>query len=294
MTTRTSNHDETPTGDDRWIDAIVREHARIGARADEAFLKRLDRALGAELAAPGRRRALRIRPLAIAAGIAILVTAVLWRGLDRGDGNSGTVAAEFPDAGTELLTSFPPELIEGTPKPMKVPQLVGVPKNPPTMRVPEGTVLLSADKPVTSSDDYPIIGDISLITDGEKNAGEGYYVELLDGLQWVQIDLEQTADVHAVWLWHFHSQRRAYHDVIVQVSDDPAFKTGVTTVYNNDYDGSAGMGKGADHPYVESRFGLLVNAKGAKGRYLRLYSNGNTSNDMNHYIEVEVFGIVQE
>lgn len=294
MTTQTSPHDETPTGDDRWIDAIVREHARLGNRADEAFLKRLDRALGTGFPAVRRRRSLRIRPIAIAAGIAILLTAVLWRGLDRGDGNSDPVAVESPDAGTELLTSFPPELIEGTPKPMKVPQLVGVPKNPPTMRVPEGTILLSADKPVTSSDDYPIIGDVSVITDGEKNAGEGYYVELLDGLQWVQIDLEQSADVHAVWLWHYHSQRRAYHDVIIQVSDDPAFKTGVTTIYNNDYDGSAGMGKGADHPYVESHFGLLVNAKGAKGRYLRLYSNGNTSNDMNHYIEVEVFGIAQE
>jgi len=27
-----------------------------------------------------------------------------------------------------------------------------------------------------------------------------------------------------------------------------------------------------------------------KGRYVRLYSNGNTTNKMNHYIEVEVFG----
>jgi hypothetical protein len=27
-----------------------------------------------------------------------------------------------------------------------------------------------------------------------------------------------------------------------------------------------------------------------KGRYVRLYSNGNTSNDLNHYVEVEVYG----
>jgi hypothetical protein len=27
------------------------------------------------------------------------------------------------------------------------------------------------------------------------------------------------------------------------------------------------------------------------GQYVRLYSNGNTSNDLNHYIEVEVHGI---
>jgi hypothetical protein len=27
-----------------------------------------------------------------------------------------------------------------------------------------------------------------------------------------------------------------------------------------------------------------------KGRYVRLYSNGNTTNDLNHYVEVEVHG----
>ena len=29
---------------------------------------------------------------------------------------------------------------------------------------------------------------------------------------------------------------------------------------------------------------------GKKGQFIRLYSNGNNANDMNHYIEVEVFG----
>ena len=193
-------------------------------------------------------------------------------------------------AGVPLSIEFPPELIEGTPKPMNVPNLVQAPAKAPEVLVPEGTTLLSKGKPVTSSDDAPIIGDLTLITDGDKEAGEGYFVELLDGLQWVQIDLEQSAAVSTVWVWHFHSQKRAYNDVIVQVSDDPEFNTGVTTVYNNDYDNSAGMGKGTDLPYVESRFGLPVNASGAKGRYVRLYSSGNTSNEMNHYIEVEVYG----
>jgi hypothetical protein len=34
----------------------------------------------------------------------------------------------------------------------------------------------------------------------------------------------------------------------------------------------------------------LIEGKGATGRYVRLYSNGNTSDELNHYIEVEVFG----
>lgn len=192
--------------------------------------------------------------------------------------------------GVPLTTELPPELIEGTPKPMNVPNLVQAPSKAPEFFVPEGTTLLSKGKKVTSSDDNPIIGDLTLITDGDKEAGEGYFVELQDKTQWVQIDLEKSSAVSALWIWHFHSQKRAYNDVIIQVSDDAEFKTGVTTVYNNDYDDSSKLGKGTDNPYVESRFGLLADAKGAKGRYVRLYSNGNTSNEMNHYIEVEVYG----
>jgi hypothetical protein len=212
-------------------------------------------------------------------------------------GASDTAASTAPAAasggtvgGVPLTTEFPPELIEGTPKPMNVPNLVQAPVKAPEFLVPDGTTLLSKGKKVSSSDDAPIIGDLTLVTDGDKEAGEGYFVELLDGTQWVQIDLEKSAALSAIWLWHFHSQKRAYNDVIIQVSDDAEFKTGVTTVYNNDYDDSSKLGKGSDSPYVESRFGLLADAKGAKGRYVRLYSNGNTSNEMNHYIEVEVFG----
>ena len=64
----------------------------------------------------------------------------------------------------------------------------------------------------------------------------------------------------------------------------------MTTVFNNDYDNSSGLGVGTDKEYLESHEGKLMDGKGAKGRYVRLYSNGNTSNDANHYIEVEVYG----
>jgi hypothetical protein len=201
-------------------------------------------------------------------------------------------AACLPSAQAEkpLTTEIPPELIEGTPMPIKVPNLVQAPKEAPTLSVSDDAVLLSKGKPVTSSDDFPIVGELTLITDGEKEAGEGYYVELMDGLQWVQIDLEQTASIEAIWVWHFHSQARAYHDVVIQVSDSADFSSGVTTMFNNDFDNSSALGKGGDKPYVESRFGLLVDAKKAKGRYVRLYSKGNTASEANHYIEVEVFG----
>ncbi|MDX1681070.1 MAG: hypothetical protein R3242_10105 [Akkermansiaceae bacterium] len=213
---------------------------------------------------------------------------------DDKEGGDAAPGSASLGAGTEggvvLVTDLPDELIEGTPKPIKLAVPHDTPKAAPEFKVPEGTVLLSGGKPVTSSDDMPIIGTLDLITDGDKDAAEGYYVELLSDLQWVQIDLGEEKEIYAIWVWHFHSQERAYHDVIVQISNDPEFEEGVTTVYNNDFDNSAGMGKGAFSPYAETRYGLLVDGKGTEGRYVRLYSDGNTSTDMNHYIEVEVWG----
>lgn len=194
-----------------------------------------------------------------------------------------------------LTTEIPTEKIEGTPIEVKgVPNLKPPAAKAPELMVPAGTVLLSQGKPVTSSDDFPIIGDVIYVTDGDKDAGEGYFVELANGLQWVQIDLEQQAAIQAVWLWHFHSQRRAYHDVVVQISDDPEFATGVTTVFNNDFDNSSTLGNGSDAPYIETQYGLLIPVDGVTGRYVRFYSQGNTSNDLNHYIEAEVFGVPAE
>ncbi len=192
-----------------------------------------------------------------------------------------------------LQTELPPPLLVGTPVPVRLPNLEAKPAEPPKVFVPAGTTNLAAGKPVTASDEEPLIGDASLITDGDKSAEEGAFVEFGPGKQWVQIDLEQAATVHAVWLWHYHSQARAYLDVVVQLSNDPDFLEGVTTLFNNDHDNSSGLGAGKDPAYIETFRGRLVPAPadGVKARYVRLYSAGNTSNTLNHYIEVEVFGV---
>jgi hypothetical protein len=156
--------------------------------------------------------------------------------------------------------------------------------------VTAGTKLLSKGKPVTSSDALPVIGELTFITDGEKSGVDGTYVELGPGIQWVQIDLGAAAKTAAVVVWHFHAQERVYHDVIIQVSDDKELKKGVTTVYNNDHDNSAKMGKGSDLAFRETYQGRIIDTKGASGRYVRLFSNGNTSDELNHYTEVEVYG----
>jgi hypothetical protein len=77
--------------------------------------------------------------------------------------------------------------------------------------------------------------------------------------------------------------------VIVQISGDPDFVDNVRTIFNNDMDNSAGQGLGTDMHYVDTHFGEIFDARGLHGRYVRLYSRGNTSGDSNHYIEAEVY-----
>lgn len=194
-------------------------------------------------------------------------------------------------ANAPLIVEFPRPKVTRTPVPISLPHLEAPNTAQPAIMVPEGTVNLAAGKEVTSSDPYPVIGDNSLVTDGDKESEEGFYVEYGEGPQWAQIDLGAPATLHAVAMWHYHGQARAYHDVIVQVSDDPEFKNGVTTLFNNDHDNTSGMGKGRDPAYVETNRGRVVPARGAVARYVRLWSNGNTSDGLNHYIEVEVFGV---
>lgn len=183
-----------------------------------------------------------------------------------------------------LKTDLPKPQFVGTPVPINVPNLE--PKltgKRPDFMVPVGTVNLAKGKKVTASDTDPVVGTLDLVTDGDKEGDEGSWVELAPGKQWVQIDLEKDANIYAVLVWHFHSQERVYHDVVVQVSDDPDFVKDVKTIYDN-------SAAGTDRPYIETYQGKLIDAKGVKGRYVRLYSNGNTTNKMNHYIEVEVWG----
>ena len=190
-----------------------------------------------------------------------------------------------------LKTQLPPPLFVGTPAPLNIPNL-----EPPTkgkradFLVPAGTINLARNKKVTSSDSNPDSGTLDMIVDGDKDGSEGSWVELGPGKQWAQIDLAKNANIYAILVWHFHSQARVYRDVVVQVSDDPTFRSGVTTVFNNDIHNDLGLGVGKDLNYIETYQGKLIDTKGVKGRFVRLYSNGNTSNKLNHYIEVEVWG----
>ena len=192
-----------------------------------------------------------------------------------------------------LELELPPPQLVGTLVPIEgLPHLAPARDRarPPRM-VPAGTQNLARGKPVTSSDPWPIIGELEFVTDGRKDSYADFFVELDHGLQWLQIDLEQRVGVHAIAVWHYHAEARVYHNVMVQLSDDPDFVNEVTTVFNNDHDNSAGFGAGQDYAYVDTHEGLLIPVDGVRARYIRLYSEGNTSTDTNHYIEVEVHGL---
>ena len=190
-----------------------------------------------------------------------------------------------------LNTKLPPPLFVGTPVPINVPNLEPpIRGKRPDFLVPAGTINLAKNKKVSSSDENPDVGTLDMVNDGDKAGDEGSWVELGPGKQWVEIDLAKKANIYAVLVWHFHSQARVYRDVVVQVSDDPTFASGVTTIFNNDFHGDLGLGAGKDLNYIETYQGKLIDAKGVSGRYVRLYSNGNTANKLNHYIEVEVWG----
>ncbi len=189
-----------------------------------------------------------------------------------------------------LEVEFPPPFLIGTPVPIRVPHLEAPNTPPPQVLVPADVTNLAVGKEVTSSSEFPIIGELEFVTDGDKNSEEGYFVELDPGLHWVQIDLGKEAELYAAAVWHFHTQKRVYHDVIVQVSNDPDFAENVTTHFNNDHDDSAGLGRGPDKAYLETNQGKVIPLGKTTARYVRLYSQGNTTDALNHYVEVEVFG----
>jgi hypothetical protein len=221
--------------------------------------------------------------------------------IDRTRGRIGTPGDEPASIPTPAPTSsfrlapleirLPKPMFAGTPQDARTPNLERPRGGPrPPFLAPVGTTNVALGKPVSSSDPEPVIGSLSAITDGDKEAAEGSFVELSPGPQYVTIDLQERCDIYAVLVWHYHRWPRAYFDVVVQVSDDPAFKTTVMTIFNNDTGDSLGLGAGKDLSYVETYEGKLMEGKGAQSRYIRLFSNGNTHDDLNHYTEVEVYG----
>ncbi len=238
-------------------------------------------------------------PVVTAIPGALLARAAVWAfvGLGLAAGGLGQEKGGGGKAGGSGLApidlKLPRPAFKGTPKNIPPGSKLEKPRDRPRepFLAPPGSRIVSGGRPVTSSDREPILGELKYVTDGEKEATEGSYVELGPGVQWVQIDLGSPHELHAIVVWHFHMSARVYRDVIVQVADDADFIRNVRTLFNNDHDNSAGLGVGPDLEYWETYEGKLIDAKGVTARYVRLYSNGNHIDDQNHYTEVEVWGL---
>jgi hypothetical protein len=191
-----------------------------------------------------------------------------------------------------LKLNLPAHTTKGTPDDLPTgPNIEPPPKKAPEpIQVPAGVKNVAAGKPVTSSV-APYTGELSQITDGKREPLDEDVVEFKKGTQWVQVDLGASHEIHAIVFWHDHRLLQAFHDSIVQISDDPDFKEGVTTIYNNDSDNSSKLGVGTDREYFELEFGRVVPVKGVKARYVRGYTKGSTLSAINCWQEIEVYAL---
>lgn len=189
---------------------------------------------------------------------------------------------------------LPPPHASGTPKEIKSDNLEPDPGpgklRAPILVEPEYTKKLTTEDTVVTTSDEPIVGENDYVVDGDKTPDATAMLQLPGGLQWVQLDLGAEHVISAVCIWHDQGDDRVYRDVIVQISNDAKFAEGVTTIFNNDHDDSAKRGKGTDKEYRERFDGRPIAANLTKGRYVRCYSAGSTSEPVNNYIEIEVFG----
>ena len=183
----------------------------------------------------------------------------------------GEAKAAPPEGWEPIEIELPEPFFGGTPvdywSPILEPQSF---KDRDPFFAPPGVDVISEGVEVTSSFPEPLLGELEQIVDGDKSYAKTSLVELGEGPQWGQLDLGAPTDLYALMLWHFHEGGRVYFDVVVQLSNDPNFKAGVTTVYNNDHDNSAGIGVGDDKEYFESETGRLIPVEGVTAQYVRL------------------------
>jgi hypothetical protein len=202
-------------------------------------------------------------------------------------------AADDPDL-APLTFKLPLPTLKGTPEDLpKGPNIEPASEGPrPAFMAPKGAMNVALNKKVTASDRKPVFGELSIITDGNKDAIDDHVIELRKGVQWVQVDLGEVCELYAILMWHDHRVLQVVKGVVVQTADDPDFIENVTTLYNNDTENVTGLGIGTDRQYVETNQGKLIPVKkGLKTRYLRFYSKGSNLTALNAYQEIEVYGV---
>src|SRR5688572_32628005 len=99
---------------------------------------------------------------------------------------SALALASFAQAAdtVPLKVEYPKPLFAGTPRPIQLSNLEPANAKRPDLMVPAATKLLYKGKTVTSTDNLPVIGELSYVTDCAKTGIDGAYVELAPRVQW--------------------------------------------------------------------------------------------------------------
>jgi hypothetical protein len=190
-----------------------------------------------------------------------------------------------------LVLKLPSPVFAGTPKDAPEGTTVDMMDKPgPAILVPKDAKNIAPKAKVTCSDKNITRADLGKITDGNKEGEGDSILQLRKGVQWVQFDFGADQEIYAIAIWHAHDIAKICRSVIVQLANDPDFTDNVRTLFNNDRDNTAGLGAGTNRQYFETFRGKTIDAKGARARYVRLYSDGSTDNKLNEYTEVEIYG----
>ena len=213
-------------------------------------------------------------------------------------GPAASAPASVPAGMVVLDLGLAPDAVTratpGYTKGIKPPHLRAEVKRKPFL-VPEGVENLALYKDVSSSESQVVLGDLDQLTDGIKKSGEFEYVEFGTARPWVQIDLGAPRDIHAIAIWHFYKNATIYNDVIVRIADDEACTRNVRTLFNNDHDNSAGLGRGKDTAFYTRWWAELVDARDGSGRpararYVRVYTATGMEGESVRFVEIDVYG----
>jgi hypothetical protein len=136
------------------------------------------------------------------------------------------------------------------------------------------TTDIANGKTAITTSSTPLSGSTTLLTDGSTSSSP--YINLNTGTQWIQVDLGASYSLSAVKLWHYWQDGRTYGSVQVKVSTNGLFSGEETTVFNGPN-------------YTETSNGKLINFAPITARYIRAYSNGNSVNGNNHYVELRAY-----
>lgn len=141
---------------------------------------------------------------------------------------------------------------------------------------------LALRKPVTTNSTETITyGRPEALTDGKLDDHFGHGTA---GHAWVQVDLGEVRPVAFVRLWNFFRDRRTYHGNRVAVSPSGEFAGEETFVFDSRKDGE----------YAETADGRVFAFDPVRARYVRSWLDSNTSNPGAQWVEIEVYGPVEE